>query len=84
MAAVLAVANGNAGDTGSGNYRQRREEKTRETCSEQWEKFALCDEQGGNDRRPGYNWKYGIGLQRSCPRPHTIQDPDQLIRNRIP
>ena len=46
--------------------------------------FALCDEQGGNDRRPGYNWKYGIGLQRSCPRPHTIQDPDQLRRNRIP
>ena len=40
MAAVLAVANGNAGDTGSGNYRQRQEEKTRETCSEQWEKFA--------------------------------------------
>ena len=66
------VANGDARDTGSGNHRQKQEEKRHE-------RLALSNEQGGNDRRRAYsNQQYWHRGQRGRGKHYCQGDTPQL------
>ena len=74
------VANGNARDTGSGNHRQKQEEKRHE-------RLALSNEQGGNDRRRAYsNQQYWHRGQRGRGKHYCQGDAPQVANQhaRIP